>query len=65
MITATVILKVLIVLLMIRLLCSFYIIFTAISAYKSLNSFDYLLIFTIAPELLILCLMCKLFGIKE
>lgn len=61
---STIIIKTILIVLIIHLSCSAWILFIADSRRELLNSFDYLLIFTMAPGIIFLFIICKLLDIK-
>lgn len=52
-------------LIIIHLACVGWILFLAGTLNEELEDFDYLLIFIMAPEILIVYIVCKLFNIKR
>lgn len=63
-ISTIIVIRIILAMLIIHLACSAWILFIAGALRESLDSFDYLLIFTIAPEIILLFIICKLFNIR-
>lgn len=62
-ISTIIVIRIILAILIIHLACSAWILFIADTVSQPLDSFDYLLIFTIAPEIILLFIICKLFNI--
>lgn len=63
-ISTIIVIRIILAMLIIHLACSAWILFLAGTVGEPLDSFDYLLIFTIAPEIILLFIICKLFNIR-
>lgn len=63
-ITTIIIIRIVLIMLAFHLICSAWLLFIAGALREPLDSFDYLLIFTIAPEIILLFIICKLFNIR-
>lgn len=56
--------QILLWLIIVHLACAGWILFLAGTLNEELGTFDYILIFTMAPEILIVYMICKVFSIN-